>query len=247
MNEPRISAILLAAGLSRRMGGDKLLLPFEGKTLLQRAMDLLTELRVYERVLVTTEARLETLVVPPGMRVAVNYEPEVGQSTSVRLGVSASSGDWFLFMAADQPLLEAYDLTPMLELACGGSFVSCSAKATVQRVSETYHELTSLRARPAIPQGKMPCLGDCGSEAAMTGKGTKQSCAGIIYPRVNGNPCMPALFHASFREELMALTGDMGGRVVREAFPEACVTLSPERPERFVDVDDRESYRALLG
>ena len=116
---PKISAILLAAGLSHRMGEDKLRLPYKGKTILQHAVDLLAKLPVSEKIIVTSKVRLDYMHVPQRVLVITNPSPEKGQSGSIRLGLEAATGDWYFFMAADQPGLTADDLHPLLEYAGG--------------------------------------------------------------------------------------------------------------------------------
>jgi molybdenum cofactor cytidylyltransferase len=64
----------------------------------------------------------------------------------------------------------------------------------------------------------------------------------IIYPLVNGKPCSPTLFPICFREKLLALSGDTGGKVIRDAHTEACLTIIPEQPENFADIDTIEEY-----
>jgi len=215
----KISAILLAAGLSRRMGEDKLLIEYRGTTLLQRAVDLLAELPVSEKILVTTAERLETILLPQGVRAGIdailgeglsgsirlgletvllprevraqiNANPGEGVSGSIRLGLEAARGEWYFFMTADQPGLTMEDVLPLFGYA-GHS------------------------------QGK------------------------IVYPLVNGEPCTPALFSSCFRAELLALSGDTGGRVVREAHPEACVEVAPNNPAHFSDIDYREDLTSV--
>ena len=112
-----MSAIILAAGFSRRMGQDKLLLHYRGRTLLQCAVDLLNSLPVFEKILVTTPARLEKLTLLPGIRTVVNPNPGLGMSESLRLGVLAASGDAYLFMPADQPKLSPEALQVMINKA----------------------------------------------------------------------------------------------------------------------------------
>jgi len=198
--EQKISAVLLAAGLSLRMGEDKLLLSLRGETLLQRAVGLLMMLPVHERILVTTEERLKKITLPPEIKVEINPHPETGQSGSVQMGVTAATGDWYMFMAADQPGLTAADLHPLIEEACGG---------------KSYNK-----------------------------SGDKYK---IIYPVVNGSPNTPVLFSSAFREELLAISGDEGGRSVRDAHPEACFPFTPEAPELFFDIDDIDDYSAIPG
>ena len=95
-----VSTIILAAGLSRRMGRDKLLLEYEGKTFLQRVIDLVSGLPVFERIVVTSEAGIGSINVPPGFNVYINPQPEDGLSRSIRIGVEAATGTHFMFLTA---------------------------------------------------------------------------------------------------------------------------------------------------
>jgi len=121
---PGISAIILAAGFSRRMGGtDKLMLEYSGRTLLERAVALADSLPVCEKILVSTAERLSRLRLPPGFCPLENRNPEAGQSSSLRIGLEAASGEHYLFLTADQPLLEPEDLLPILAAARPGRIV----------------------------------------------------------------------------------------------------------------------------
>jgi len=68
----------------------------------------------------------------------------------------------------------------------------------------------------------------------------------IIFPAINGKPCSPTLFPSFFRKKLLALSGDKGGRELRNAFPEMCYAVEPEFPEFFLDIDSKENYEELL-
>ena len=113
----KVSVILLAAGLSARMGEDKLLLKYKGKSFLQHSIDLLQKLPVYERIIVTTDARQRHIVLPNTIKLCINPNPEKGQSTSIKIGVEAATGTHYLFLAADQPLLTKNDIIPLLDAA----------------------------------------------------------------------------------------------------------------------------------
>ena len=190
--ESKISAILLAAGLSRRMGGkNKLLLPYRGKPLLHWAVELLESFHFYEKIIVTTPGGLSHVALPYPVKVALNSYPEEGLSRSVRLGVSAAAGEHYLFLMADQPRLTPSVLRQILNKARGN-----------------------------------------------TDK--------IIFPSINGKPSTPALFPERFRDELLKATAGFGGRAVRAAHPEACLTWEAESPEELMDIDTEEDYKALV-
>ena len=186
------SAIMLAAGLSSRMGQDKLLLSYRDKTLLESAATLLWGLPCREKILVTTRERLATISLPDNIAVVINQNPQFGQSESLRLGLlAAMGGEGFVFLTADQPNLTPADLEPLFLLA-----------------------------------------------AKNPGR--------IIYPSAAGRGGSPVFFPASFREKLMAVRGDAGGRAVRLAHPDLALTFEAD-PEIFADVDSPDDYTKLTN
>lgn len=121
MTVMNIAAIVLAAGLSRRMGKNKLLLPFGNSSLLGRSLALVASLPYAERILVTTEQTLQWLEqheeLPPGFRTVINHAPEEGQAASLRLGTEASGADGYMYFTGDQPLLHRDVVLALLERA----------------------------------------------------------------------------------------------------------------------------------
>jgi molybdenum cofactor cytidylyltransferase len=90
-----ISAVILAAGASRRMGRPKLLLPLGSRPLLQYALDAAADSQLDEIVLVLgdrAQELLEAVRLPSRLpvRVVVNEYPGAGQSGSLRLGLRAA-------------------------------------------------------------------------------------------------------------------------------------------------------------
>ena len=103
-----ISAILLAAGLSTRMGRLKPLLPWMGSTLLEYQLRQLSLSPVDEIVLVLgheAEKLRPYAEAIPDIRVVVNPDYHRGRSTSVVAGVKALGGrpSAILVLAVDQP------------------------------------------------------------------------------------------------------------------------------------------------
>ena len=104
----RISAILLTAGESTRMGRQKALLPWCGTTLLQYQVNALLGAGV-SQVVVVLGYRAETLrplvESVPGVETALNLRYRTGKSSSVRAGlrhVDPQAED-IMVLAADQP------------------------------------------------------------------------------------------------------------------------------------------------
>ena len=105
---PGVSAVLLAAGESTRMGRPKPLLPWEGTTLVQYQVASLLSGGVDE-VCVVTGAGGEAVELlftdEAGVQVVPNPEYNAGKTTSVRAGVRAvdASAAAIVILAVDQP------------------------------------------------------------------------------------------------------------------------------------------------
>jgi molybdenum cofactor cytidylyltransferase len=102
-----ISAIVIAAGESKRMGRAKQLLPWQGKALLQHALDSLLNSEVDEVILVLgceAERILERLNT---RRIKVVINPDYGQGmiTSIQRGLAAieKGAEAFFIVLGDQP------------------------------------------------------------------------------------------------------------------------------------------------
>jgi len=197
----KISVILLAAGFSRRTDKDnKLLLPIDGKPMLQYAVDLLAVLTdpatstasLVDKILVTTINIVSHVKIPDGIKVILNREPEKGQSESIKVGLKIAKGNTFFFMVADQPLLTLDDIKPLLSSAIN--------------------------------------------------KRDK-----IIYPLVNERPSAPTIFPERFKSELLALTGDLGGREIRNRNPQSCFAITAKNPDNFTEINNMVDYYNLFS
>jgi xanthine dehydrogenase accessory factor len=112
---PRISAILLAAGESRRMGGvNKLLLPIDGVTLVRRTAETLLASGIEDVVAVLGfEAdQVERALSGLPIRFVVNNAFQEGQETSVRTGLAAvqPGSEGVMICLGDQPALRPEDI-----------------------------------------------------------------------------------------------------------------------------------------
>ena len=120
-----VDAILMASGFSRRFGPDnKLLAPFLGKPLLCRPLELVTQMGVFSRVyLVAANPDVCRLAMQYPVTVLENKHPENGAIESIRLGVTASKADYYLFLPCDQPLLDEHTIDQILALRQPGGIV----------------------------------------------------------------------------------------------------------------------------
>jgi molybdenum cofactor cytidylyltransferase len=113
-----LSAIVLAAGMSTRMGQNKLLLLFKGKPLIAHAVDTLLASEIDEIIVVLGNEADKVQEKLRGRQVRLIENPDFreGLSTSVRAGVTAVSrqADGIMVYLADQPLLEPADVNRIL-------------------------------------------------------------------------------------------------------------------------------------
>jgi len=123
----RLGIVLLAAGRSSRFGANKLLADFEGRPMVCRALDAAKEVCAARVAVVTGNEAIGQLAQTYGYSVIANHSPELGQSYSIRLGVSAMQDmDAVLLMVCDQPLLTGESLARLLEwFVSGGKGIAC--------------------------------------------------------------------------------------------------------------------------
>jgi len=114
-----ISAIVLAAGESKRMGQTKQLLEFQGKTILEHVLENLQASRVGEVILVLGHEaeRIRQKVPAQKIMVVINPRYEEGMSTSLRKGLMAmdKKAEAFMVVLADQPAISKGILNRLIQ------------------------------------------------------------------------------------------------------------------------------------
>jgi molybdenum cofactor cytidylyltransferase len=126
-----VSAILLAAGESRRMGHlNKLALLVDGVPLLQRTVLTLLQARLREVVVVVGHEQhsVRSMLADIQVRIVSNDRYQEGQMTSVHCGMQALQEpcDGVMVCLSDQPLLEPRDINLLVD-----SFLSKPAAVLV--------------------------------------------------------------------------------------------------------------------
>ena len=137
----KVSAILLAGGLSRRMGGvNKALLTLSGQTIIERVAQVLVS--VFREVIVVTNT-------PPdfeflGLPMVPDMHPGSGSLGGLYTGLTACSADHGFLVACDMPFLHQGVVRYIVERAGEPDIV-------VPRVGEHLEPLHAVYSRACAP------------------------------------------------------------------------------------------------
>jgi molybdenum cofactor cytidylyltransferase len=114
----KVSAILLAAGLSSRMEGpNKLLLDWRNSSLIEHTLGQLLASEVLEVVMVLGRDAdlIQKLVQPhPKLKFVLNPNYESGMTSSIQAGVAQGTGDALMICLSDMPFLSHQDYDQLL-------------------------------------------------------------------------------------------------------------------------------------
>jgi molybdenum cofactor cytidylyltransferase len=186
-----LSAILLAAGESKRMGEPKQLLPFGQSTLLEQTIDNLLNSAVDEIIVVMgykAEEMIKTIAAKP-VKIVVNPNYTQGMSTSIIAGLSRvdSQAQAVMLALGDQPLVDSQTINRLIE--------------------EFYHHNK-----------------------------------GIAIPTYRGMRGHPIIFAIKYKQKLLGLKGDIGGREIIKHRPDDVLEVAVDSKSVITDIDTREDY-----
>ena len=112
---PRLSAIILAAGFSSRMGELKALLPLGGRTVLEQCLSLFQDCGIDDLVVVTGHRADEVSVIANRAGAIPIHNPDFadGMFSSIRTGVAHLAGrcEGFFLLPVDIPLVRRGTIT----------------------------------------------------------------------------------------------------------------------------------------
>lgn len=109
---PDFGCVIMASGLGKRFGANKLMADFHGKPMIQRALDA-TEGLFSRRVVVTRHESVAQLAREQHVEVVLHDLPH--RSDTVRLGLEALGNlDACMFLPGDQPLLRRETVAMLL-------------------------------------------------------------------------------------------------------------------------------------
>jgi len=190
-----VSAILLAAGESQRMGRPKQLLPFGSSTILGKTIDNLLSSRADEVIVVlgTRAGAMKQVIAGRQVKVVVNPDYREGMSTSLIAGLEHvdSKAQWVMVALADQPLID----------------------------KDTYNRLI---------EGALGCD------------------MGIILPTYRSKRGNPVIFSIKYKDELLGLEGDLGGREILKKHPDDILEVAVGSEGVTIDINNLDDYYSCL-
>ena len=115
----KIGCVLMAAGLGRRFGENKLTVNLGcGETLINYALSAIPGDKLHRVVVVTQYPQVAALAEKYSFTPLHNPYPERGQSESIRIGLAALSDcDAVMFQVADQPRLKKETVADLIGFA----------------------------------------------------------------------------------------------------------------------------------
>lgn len=190
-----VSAILLAAGESQRMGRPKQLLPFGSSTILGKTIDNLLSSRADEVIVVlgTRAGAMKQVIAGRQVKVVVNPDYRKGMSASLIAGLERvdSKAQWVMVALADQPLID----------------------------KDTYNRLI---------EGALGCD------------------MGIILPTYRSKRGNPVIFSIKYKDELLGLEGDLGGREILRKHPDDILEVAVGSEGVTIDINNLDDYYSCL-
>lgn len=143
-----VSGIVLAGGMSRRLGRNKVVEPVGGEAMINRVIGRLSQVAERTVVVVNDQERASLLSLPDSATAVVDIHPDKGSLGGIFTGLSAIEAEWGMVVASDMPFLNVELLAYMLSIREGFD-------AVVPRLdgrSEPTHAAYSVSCLPHIEQ-----------------------------------------------------------------------------------------------
>ncbi|GAA0715199.1 molybdenum cofactor cytidylyltransferase [Paraclostridium ghonii] len=111
-----INAIVMASGFSKRMGENKLLMNFNGKSIIENTFQILKKFDFKEVIVVSQYAKVLDIAKDYKFKTVLNDKSHIGQSESIKLGIiNSNECDGYMFFVGDQPLISEDDVRNIIK------------------------------------------------------------------------------------------------------------------------------------
>ena len=118
-SESGATAVILAGGMSRRLGRNKALEPFQGEPLIRRVIASMRQVGDSIIVVVNEPERADELDLPADVATAVDRYPGMGPLGGILTGLVTAPTEWATFCACDMPFLNPQLYQLLLSLRDG--------------------------------------------------------------------------------------------------------------------------------
>ncbi|MBP1925770.1 molybdenum cofactor cytidylyltransferase [Sedimentibacter acidaminivorans] len=104
----KISAIVMASGLSRRMNTNKLQMEINNKKIYEYILETIKSNEFHEVIVVTNDQNINSKAESLGYKTLSNPNAYLGQSVSIKIALENSSeSSGYMFFVADQPFVSS--------------------------------------------------------------------------------------------------------------------------------------------
>lgn len=185
-----VSAIIMAAGLSKRMNQDKLIMKIKGKYIFEFIFEKINKCTDYfqEVIVVAKDDIILAKATEFGFIAVKNEVSHLGQSESLKLGIKKSCKvDGYMFFTADQPFI---------------------SEETIKKLINAF----------------------------------EKSPNNIVLPYYNGIKGSPVIFPEIFKEQLLKLEGDTGGKIIIKDNWNKTIKVHIYSLNEHIDIDTIEDY-----
>jgi molybdenum cofactor cytidylyltransferase len=129
--QPAIGGLVLAAGASRRMGCDKALIPYRGRTFLETIIAMLREAGILQVAVVLGHhaEEIQRAADLSGVEVVINSDYRLGQTSSLKAGLRAFAGrdlDAIVLCLVDHPAVSSATIRRLI-----GAYLESQAPVVV--------------------------------------------------------------------------------------------------------------------
>lgn len=232
-----VSAIVLAAGLSQRMGQqNKLLLKIGTQTLIEKVVETVLKSKIEEVIVVLGHEAIKIQRILRGKKIKMIKNPlyQLGMTTSIQIGVQAASKESkaYIIVLGDLVHLEVTELNLLIETF--HTLIEEEGIQTVEGIKEKQEvENLPLEEKPIIE--------------VKSDESPELTSSPIVIPIFEGKQGNPVIFSHHFREAILQHSNMDGCKGIIEAHPDCVITVDMPNNHILKDIDTPEDYESLVN